>query len=181
MTFTCGHSWQFWHQHTAGQSREGFQLVWSGRKSGTTLITGLLYEPLGVQTVTTRTFPFFPGCVLIILARGHLVGIVGSSRRHTMSLTCRFPVSSGHFDNRFRVIKYSFDHLFQKWLVSFWQRFHLHSIVIGSRDSGGSGKGVNGFPMRKLPGVSIPIPSESSGIGASGLASNCVNVVANSS
>lgn len=185
VTFTSGRSLRFWRRHTAGQSRDGFQHVWSGRKSGTTLIIGLLYEPLGVHTVTTRTFPSFPGCTLVILAKGHLVGMVGSSRRHTMSLTCRFSVGSCHFANRFRVIRYSFDHLFQKWLVRFWQRFHLRSIEIGRRDSGGSGKAVNGFPMRKWPGVSTSIPSDSSGRGVSGLefrqASICVKVVASSS
>ena len=63
--------------------------------------------------------------------------------------------------------------------------FHLRRIDIGSRDSGGSGKAVNGFPMRKWPGVSTSIPSESSGRGVSSLefrqASISVKVVANSS
>ena len=110
------------------------------------------------------------------------MGIVGSSRRHTMSSTCRFSVGSCHFVNRFRVVKYSFDHLFHKWLASVWHRFHLRSIVIGSRDSGGSGKAVNGFPMRKWPGVRTSIPSDSSGRGVSGLefkqASICAEAVA---
>ena len=81
------------------------------------------------------------------------MGMAGSPRRHTMSLPCMFSVDSCHFDNPFRVIRYSYDHLFQEWLVTYWHRFHLRSIEIGRCDSGGSGKAVNGFPNRKWPGV----------------------------
>ena len=94
-------------------------------------------------------------------------GTIGSSHRHTVSLICRFSVGSCQFDNGFRKIKYSFDQLLQKWLVSFWQRFSFCSIVISKRDSGGSDKAVNGFPIRKWPGVSTSIPPESSGRGIS--------------
>ena len=177
----------FWRQHTAGQSRDGFQISseLSGCRIGTSLIIGLLYVPLGVRTVTTRTFPSCPGCALITHARGHLVGIVGSSRRHTMVSTCMFGVGFCHFDNLFKVLRYSFDHRFQKWVVSFWHKFHLRNMVTGSRDSVGSGNAIRGFPIRKCPGVNTSNPSESSGRGISGLefrhASIWVRVVVSSS
>ena len=114
----------FWCRHTAGQSRDGFQTVSGsvGHTSGTTLTIALLYEPLGVCTVTTRTFPSCTGYTSVTHANGHLVGIVGSLRRHTISPTCKFCVGRCHFDNRFNVIKYSFDHQFQKSVRKFMAR-----------------------------------------------------------
>ena len=100
------------------------------------------------HAVTTRTFPSRPGCTSVIRARSHLVGIVGSSRRHTMSPTCRFCAGYFHFDSRISLAKYSCDHRFQKWLVSFWHRFHLRKIVMGCCDSIRSGKAVKGFPIK---------------------------------
>ena len=99
----------------------------------TNLMIGLLYEPLGVRTVTTRTFPSRAGCTSVIRARGHLVGLVGSSRRHTMSPTCTFCAGFFHFDSRFRVVRYSCDYRVQKWLVSLWHRFlaQIPQIVMG--------------------------------------------------
>ena len=159
--FTADRYARLWRQHTAGQSRDGFQTVsgWVGRIRGINFTIGLLYEPLGVRTVTTRTFPSCPGYTSVTRAKGHLVGIVGSSRRYTMSSTCRFCVGLCHFDNRFRVIKYSFDHRFQKWIVSLWQRFHLRSMLMGWRDSDEFGKAIKVFPIRKCPGVSTSNPS----------------------
>ena len=158
--FTANRYARFWREHTADQSRDGFQTVsgWVGRMSGANFTIGLLYEPLRARTVTTRTVLFYPGYKSVTRAKGHLVGIVGSSRRPTMSLTCRFCVGLCHFDNRFNVIKYSFDHLFQKSVVSFWQRFHLSSMVTGRRDSDVFGNAIKGFPMRKCPGVNTSKP-----------------------
>ena len=51
---------------------------------------------------------------------------------------------------------------------------------MGRSESGESGKAVNGFPMRKCPGVSTSNASEGSGNGESGLelrhASTCASV-----
>ena len=63
-------------------------------ESGTIFTIGLLYKPLGVRTVTTRIFPSCPGCTFAIRARGHFVGIVGSSRRQTMSPIAHFELVS---------------------------------------------------------------------------------------
>ena len=125
--------------------------------------------PLDVRIVIAQTFLSSPVCTALTRARGHLVGDVGSSLKHAISSTRMFSVGLCHLDKRFKVVKYSFDHLSQKWLVSRWQRCHLRSIEIGWRDSGGSGKAVIGFPMRKCPGVNASIPSEGSGSGVRGL------------
>ena len=58
--------------------------------NNTTFVTDLRYVPVEVFAVITRTSPSFPGCVSTTLARGHLVGIMLSSRRMTMSPTRMF-------------------------------------------------------------------------------------------
>ena len=66
---------QVHYQHTAGQRPEGlyiqqqrindkipYEIVQcSADNRGATLVTGLLYIPVLVLTVTTRTIPSFPG------------------------------------------------------------------------------------------------------------------------
>ena len=83
------------------------------------------------------------------------------------------------------VVRYSHDHLLQKWLVNFWHSCQRLSNVMDWCDSGESGKAVKGFPIRKCPGVNTSNASAWSGSGVSGLefrhASTCASVVVNSS
>ena len=81
------------------------------------------------------TRPSFPLKTLRTLAMGQWLLKVFSSRMTTMSPTCRLGV---HFWSRCNCWRYSIDHLFQKWEVTAWHKFHLRWRV-GSDSIGSSG------------------------------------------
>ena len=136
-------------------------------------------------TVTTLTLPSSPGWTLIILARTHLVGNVGSPINDTMSPTCRLRDGLFHLTNFCRWSRYSVDHRFQKLRVMAWHKCQRLNKVTDCDVLGCSGRASNGRPTKKCPGVKASMPSVPSGNGVSGLelrhASIWVTMVVNSS
>ena len=106
-------------QHTAGLI-ERFQSRLMIK--GTTLMIGCLYIPFIVCTVTTHTLPFPPGCTSTIRARGHFIGAIGSTRKHTMSSTSRLHDGMGHLHSFCKLVRYSRDQHCQKCRTRAWQK-----------------------------------------------------------
>ncbi len=50
------------------------------------LTTSLLYVLVAVRTVVTLTCPSLPGCTVVILPSGHLVGVKLSQHNHVTNL-----------------------------------------------------------------------------------------------
>lgn len=115
-----------------------------------------------VRTVTTRTVPSFPGCSLIIRARGHRVGGVASERiRHNAPISGAGS-SLSHFGRGAKVWMYSCDHRCQKWSRICWSSCHRDRVFDASLSSEGSGTASRGAPIRRCPGVSAERSSGSS-------------------
>jgi len=65
-----------------------------------------------------------------------------------------------HLLNRWRALRYSVDHCFQKCCVRAWQSCHRFRVEMGAVITW-SGSASSGRPIRKWPGVSWAIPSSS--------------------
>ena len=108
-----------------------------------------------------------------------------SSCKTTTSPTFKFLEGRCYFANRWRLDKYSEDHLCQNWRTRAWHRCQRRRRERVRYENEGSGRASMGLPMRKWPGVSASIPSSSEGRETRGRllrhASTWVSTVVNSS
>ena len=111
-----------WHQHASSQSQYDFSIL-DHLNAGVALYLdywSLVSTPGCAYGRTTRTLLFWPGPTSTC-AMGHLVGAVCSSRKHTILPSSKSFAGFFHLERRFTVLRYSFDHLLQKWLFNFCQ------------------------------------------------------------
>ena len=112
--------------------RQGFKVLLLKWWSLTTSLASLLVYLFYATPITTHTLLSWPGWTSTTCAMGRLFGAVGSSCKHMISPTSKPFVRFCRLERRFMVVRYSFDHLLQKWLVNAWQSFqHNGSIRFG--------------------------------------------------
>jgi hypothetical protein len=146
-------------------------VVSSSMGNGHTLRSERLTSPWLVLTVTTLTWPSFPGWVSTILPVFQQRGWILSSTRSTIapSRSAAGGVSLCHFPRPCSDVRYSRLHLFQKWARTFSISCHLDNRLIGTSLQSYSGKVVSVSPIRKWNGVRTSRSLGSAVSGVSGL------------
>ena len=117
--------------------------------NGTTFVTGRLYVPLGVCTVTTRTFPSGPGCTSFTCAKVHFIGATCSPRMQMMSPTFRLGDDVFHLANCCNWHNYSLDQWCQKCCTIFWHKCQRCTKDTDRDIWNRSGMASRGRPIRK--------------------------------
>ena len=127
------------------------------------------------------TFPFLPVWTYMMQARGHFVGAIGSSLKHTMSPMWRLHDGMCHLESFCRLLRYSVDQCCHACRTRAWHKHQCCNKYIELAGDSVSGKASRWSTTRKFPGIRASILSSGCERGVRGLefkhTSICIRLV----